>query len=207
MKNIIILGPPGSGKDTQIDELVKFMDLQLISGGDISRKIALCNKEYCKIIEQGGLIEDSVMIAEIDKFMDTLDPKRGIVFDGFPRTLHQAEVLNEVLLHHGRNLDAVVYIELEEADIVDRLSRRRVCAQCGHNATGSEKCGICGGRAVRRPDDEPAVIIKRVQTFLENTLPLVGYYRNKGILLQINGDQSIAAVAKDIKAGLGDGAK
>jgi adenylate kinase len=202
VKNFIILGPPGSGKDTQIDELIKFMDLQLISGGDISRSIAKNNAKYAKIIEEGGLLQDDIILTEIGKTLETLDKSEGVVFDGFPRTLHQAEALNEILLHHGRNLDKVVYIELEEGEIVDRLSRRRVCSLCGHNATGSEKCGICGGRAVRRPDDEPAVIIKRVQTFLENTLPLVAYYRNKGILVQINGAQSIAAVAKDIREGL-----
>jgi len=132
---------------------------------------------------------------------------KGIVFDGFPRTLHQAEALNEILLHHGRNLDMVVYISLEEDVIVERLSKRMVCSLCGHNLpSGVTKCSECGGRPVRRQDDEPATIIKRVQTYLENTLPLISYYRNKGILLEIDGDQLIAAVASDIKEKL-DGGK
>ena len=205
MINMVVLGPPGSGKDTQIDELVKFMDLQLISGGDIARTLASKSAKYKKIVDEGGLIDDSVITKEIDKMLSEAPVDKGIVFDGFPRTLRQAEVLGEVLLHHGRNLDVVIYIDLDEKCIVNRLSKRRVCSICGHNVcNGSEQCHDCGGGAVRRVDDEPAVIIKRVQTFLENTLPLVNYYRNKGIILEIDGDQSIKAVASDIKVKLGD---
>jgi len=200
MKNIIILGPPGSGKDTQIEEMAKYIDFELISAGDILRKAAEKNEKLHKIIDNGGLVDDAIVLAAMDKSLSTVAPDKGVVFDGFPRTLRQAESLGEILLHHGRNLDTVVYISLEEAAIVARLSRRQVCTLCGHNVhNGSEKCAICGGRAVRRHDDEPAIIINRVQTYLENTLPLVNYYRNKGIIIEINGEQSITAVASDIK--------
>jgi len=203
MKNLIILGPPGSGKDTQIAKLAEYMSFQVISGGDIVRSLSKNNSTIRKTMEAGGLIDDAVMLAEVDKRLTSLDREIGLVFDGFPRDLHQAETLNEVLLHHDRALDTVIYLALEEGEIVDRLSRRKVCSICGHNMhAGSTKCADCGGRPVRRPDDEPAVIIKRVQTFLENTLPLVGYYRNKGILLEINGNRSIADVAGDIKGRL-----
>jgi len=200
VKNIIILGPPGSGKDTQIEEMAKYIKFELISAGDILRKAAEKNEKLHKIIDSGGLVDDATVLAAMDKRLSTVAADTGVVFDGFPRTLRQAEALGEILLHHGRNLDTVVYIALEEGAIVARLSRRQVCSLCGHNVhTGSEKCFICGGRAVRRHDDEPVIIINRVQTYLENTLPLVNYYRNKGIIIEINGDQSISAVAKDIK--------
>lgn len=200
MKNIIILGPPGSGKDTQIDEMSKYMAFDLISAGDMLRKFAEKNEKLHKIIDNGGLVDDQIVLDAVDRRLSDVDAKHGVVFDGFPRTLHQAEALGEILLHHGRNLDTVVYIALEEEVIVDRLSRRQVCSICGHNIhVGSEKCSDCGGRAVRRHDDEPAIIINRVQAYLENTLPLVNYYRNKGIIIEINGDQKVVDVAHDIK--------
>lgn len=205
MKNIVIMGPPGSGKDTQISELAKYIDFQLISSGDIVRELAEKDSKLQKVMNEGGLIDDATILTAVDTMLTAVKADEGIVLDGFPRNLHQAEVLNELLLHHERNLDVVIYIELDEAEIVKRLSSRFICSLCGRNIPkGSEKCADCGGRPVRRHDDEPAVIIRRVQTFLENTLPLVNYYRNKGIILEINGKQSISAVARDIKEKLGE---
>lgn len=205
MKSLVIIGPPGSGKDTQIGEIAKYVDFELISGGDIVRKLSEKNEKFRKIMDDGGLIDDTVILAEVEKQLDDIEGSKGIVFDGYPRTLHQAEELNELLLHHNRILDKAIYIALEEAQIVNRLSRRVICSLCGHNLVhGAEKCSECGGRAVRRHDDEPAVIIKRVQTFLENTLPLVNYYCNKGMLVEVDGNQSIAAVARDIKGRIAD---
>jgi adenylate kinase len=208
MKNFVVLGPPGSGKDTQIEELEKYIDLQVLSAGDIARGLAEKNDKYRKQVEAGELLDDNIMLKEISKVIDKILPGKGIVFDGFPRNLHQAEVLNELLIHHGRNLDKVIYISLEEDVIVKRLTQRKICSICGHNIIpGTHKCSECGGRPVRRQDDEPAVIIKRVQTFLENTLQLVNYYRNRGIMLEVDGNQSIIKVAKDIKEGLGNDGK
>jgi len=205
MRNIIIFGAPGSGKDTQIDEMAKYLPFQLISSGDIVRHLSEKNEKIRKIMDDGGLIDDTVLFGEIDKKLGTIDTGEGVIFDGFPRTLHQAEVLNELMLHHGRNIDVVIYLELDESEVVKRLSGRMVCSSCGHNIVpGATSCELCSGEPIRRHDDEPAVIIKRVQTFLENTLPLVNYYRNKGILLEINGDQPVEAVANDIKEKLGE---
>ena len=208
MKNIVIIGPPGSGKDTQIDEMSKFLDFAQVSTGDIVRKLSAKNDKIKQIMEQGGLVDDSVILTAIDNELSKIDKEQGIVFDGFPRTLHQAEMLNEILLHHNRVLDMVIYISLEEDVIVSRLSKRMVCSACGHNVQqGAAKCGDCGGKPIRRGDDEPAVIINRVQAYLENTLPLVTYYRNKNILLEIDGDKTVAKVAADIKEGFGEGSR
>ncbi len=203
MKNIIVIGPPGSGKDTQIEEMKKHFEFDMISGGAIARSLSSSNPSIKAIIDSGGLINDDLVINETDKMLATIPIDRGIVFDGFPRTLHQAEKMYEILSHHNRNLDAVIYIQLEEDKIVDRLSRRKICSLCSKNIpVGALKCTECGGRPVVRDDDSLATIIKRVQTFLESTLPLVNYFTNKGILININGDQSISQVAKDISQGL-----
>ena len=203
MKNLVIIGPPGSGKDTQVDSMRQLFDFELISTGDIARALADKNEKYKKIVEAGGLLDDVVLTAELGKKIDSIPNDMGIVFDGYPRNLHQAELLNEILLHHNRILDQVIYLSLDEAAVVERLTNRHVCSLCGHNTGDATTCPLCGGTPTKRHDDEPAVIIRRVQTFLENTLPLINYYRNKGILLEIDGDQSIEAVAREVKEKLG----
>ena len=203
MKNIVLIGPPGSGKDTQIEKMHELFDFEVIPTGDIARSLAEKYEKYRQIVESGGLIDDAILAKELSKKLDQLGNK-SVIFDGYPRNLHQADQLNEILLHHNRLLDQVIYISLDEAEIVNRLSVRQICSVCGHNVVvGENACSLCGGNAIQRQDDEPAVIIRRVQTFLENTLPLVNYYRNKGILLEINGDQSIDKVAFEIKRKLG----
>jgi len=198
--NLVIIGPPGSGKDTQMAELKSYMELEVISAGDIARALAAKSDKCKKVVSEGGLLDDGLIFAEVQKKLDSLEKNVGVVFDGLPRTLHQAELLNETLAHHDRVLDKVIYISLDEEAIVERLSRRMVCSLCGANITiGTIKCAECGGRPIRRADDEPVVIIKRVQTYLENTLPLISYYRNKYMLIEVNGDQSIADVARDIR--------
>jgi adenylate kinase len=200
MKNIILMGPPGSGKDTQIDQLKECFNAEIIGGGDIARRLSETNPEYARIVRSGGLLDDNLVLDEVSKVLDGVDGTRGVIFDGFPRTIQQAEKLNQVLAHHGRTLDNVVYIALDEEEVVNRLSKRKVCAICGKDIPPSqEKCLADGGRAVRRPDDEPATIINRMQTYLDRTVPLIDYYKMKGILAEVNGDQTIENVTKDIK--------
>jgi adenylate kinase len=204
VKNIVIIGPPGSGKDTQIEKMRELFDFEVISTGDIARALAVKNEKCRLIIESGGLIDDNILTKELGEKLDNIEKSKSVVFDGYPRTLHQADLLDEILLHHGRVLDHVIYLTLDEAVVVNRLSVRKVCSICGHNVKSDEKkCSFCGGETVRRHDDSPAIIIHRVQTFLENTLPLANYYQNRGILLEINGDQSIDAVAHEIAERLG----
>ncbi len=204
MKNIIFFGPPGSGKDTQISELKKSFNFEFISGGDISRRLADKNKGLKETISHGGLINDDLVLPDADEIIKTIPADIGIVFDGFPRTLYQAERLSEIMVRNSRTVDAAIYLSLEEEEILARLSKRLVCAICGNNLPQDSKtCPKWGGRAVTRPDDQPITVIKRVQTFLEKTLPLVTYYRNRGILIEIDGNQKVVDVALDIKNKLG----
>lgn len=199
MRNIILIGPPGSGKDTQIDALKEYMDFEMISAGDIARDLASRDEELAAIIKDGGLIDDNLVLSEIDSALNNIPSEKGVVFDGFPRTIYQAEKLNVILISHNRTLDAAVYLELGEREIVKRLSGRMVCSKCGQPFSNNEKsCSRCGGSPVKRPDDEPTSIIKRIQTFLDKTMPIVSYYKDRGILIEIEGDQKVEKVTEDI---------
>jgi adenylate kinase len=203
MKNIVFLGPPGSGKGTQINELEKYLDFTVISSGDMVRELAEKNQQIKQLLEKGELVSDNVLLSEVDRQIGIIDKSRGIFFDGFPRTLNQAKKMDEILINHERVLDAAIYIYLEEEEVVKRLARRRVCRKCGRPFFDSPRCPSCGGQPVIRKDDNEATIINRMQVFLEQTLPLVDYYETRNILLQINGNQSIKNVGRDIKKGLG----
>lgn len=204
MKNFLIIGPPGSGKDTQIDALKEYMDFIVISAGDIARELAKKDERLAAIIKEGGLIDDDLVLSEIDKILDGLDANIGVVFDGFPRTIYQATKLNVILVEHSRTLDAAVYLELAEKEIVKRLTSRHVCSKCGHTFSAKESvCSVCGGAPVQREDDEPAIIMNRIQTFLDKTMPIISFYKDRGILIEINGDQKVEKVTDDIAGKLG----
>lgn len=199
MKNIIIMGPPGSGKDTQIEELKKYFKFEMIAGGDVARSLAKKDQKISQMVNHGELIKDDLILAEVDEIIGNINAETGIVFDGFPRDLYQAQKLSQILLNHHRTLDAAVYINVPEEEVVRRLSSRIICSLCGINIPiGANKCAKCGGRPVRRGDDEPAVVINRMQVFLDNSMPLVSYYKNQGILIEVNGEQSIKKVNQDI---------
>ena len=202
MKNLVFFGPPGSGKGTQINKLAELISLNVISTGKIARDLAKNDIEVKKTLDRGELISDEVIFKEVKKAIEETDKETSIIFDGFPRNLIQAKKLDEILLHYSRILDAAIYIYLEEAEVVNRLTKRKVCSKCGQPFSSEEVCPNCGGKALKRDDDNEATIINRMQVFLERTLPLVTYYEKKNLLIQINGNQSVEDVAKDIKEGL-----
>lgn len=199
MRNIIVMGPPGSGKDTQVEAIKEHTNSEVISSGDITRSLAANDPKIAEILKSGGLLDDALITKQVDAMITNVDSGKGIIFDGFPRTMIQAEKLNELLVNHRRTLDAVIYLVVSEEEVVKRLSIRKICPSCGLVLTEDHgKCSNCGAELVKREDDEPAVIINRMQTFLDKTMPLVSYYRNKGILLEINGEQPIENVTEDI---------
>ncbi len=164
-KNLIFLGPPGSGKGTQIERLREKHQLAVVSSGDIVRNLAKENQDYREKMEKGELISDEILFHEISKRLETERTETGLIFDGFPRNVAQATKLDQILSEHNRSLSGVVYIELDEEEVVKRLSIRKVCGQCGQPLFDTEICPKCGGSPIIRRDDNEETIRNRMRVF------------------------------------------
>lgn len=205
--NLVLLGGPGAGKGTQAEKLKKSRGLNHISTGDILRSevasetdLGMKAKEY---MDKGDLVPDDLVIDMVERHISGLE---GILFDGFPRTVAQAEALEDII-----DLDLVLYIDVSEEEVVKRLSARRVCSNCGANYNVKFKppeeegvCDNCGGELVQREDDQPEVIQERYDTFISKTQPLVDYYKQKDLLARIDGEASPQKVHENIEGVLGD---
>ncbi len=203
---VVFLGPPGSGKGTQAKKLSQELNLSHISTGDLLREavknqtpLGLKAKEY---MDRGELVPDSLMIALIEEVM----PKEGgFILDGFPRTVPQALALEEMLNRHGRNLDKVFLFDLSEEVVVERLSGRLTCSQCGavyhkkYNPPRQEGiCDLCGGKLIQREDDKEEVIRKRYRVYAEQTKPLVEFYQERNKLTRLDAKQDIQEVNRKL---------
>ena len=191
--NLILLGAPGAGKGTQAVELAKILGVPQVSTGDIFRANIKNQTELGKLassyISQGKLVPDEVTVSIVKDRLLQDDCRNGVILDGFPRTIAQAEMLDEFFAEIGRKLDAVVNITLDEMIIIGRLSRRRVCPECKATyhldftpPVNGETCALCGTKVVQRPDDNPEVITKRLEEYHAQTEPLIEYYEKKGVL-------------------------
>jgi adenylate kinase len=199
MKNFVIIGPPGSGKDTQVEVLKERFGHVSISGGDVSRALAAKEPKIREIVEHGALIDDNLILRGLSEQLDAIEPATGIILNGIPRTMYQAEHISEIMIENHRTIDAVVYLEVSEEEVVKRLTARKVCSSCGKvMAQTTDKCPYCGAPVKTREDDQPAAIINRMQSFLDNTIPLITYFKNKGILVEIDGEKSPEEVTKEI---------
>ena len=194
--NIILMGPPGAGKGTQAANLVKEYGLTHISTGDIFRKAL---KEQTKY----GVIQ---MVRE---YLQENEFPNGFILDGFPRTIIQARELESIAKEFGFEIDAVINLDIELDRLVPRLSGRRTCKECGasyhieYNPPKVEGvCDVCGGELYQRPDESEDAVKVRLDTYEKQTSPLIDYYTMKGQITNINGDQSMEDVFKDIKASL-----
>ena len=207
---LILLGYPGSGKGTQAVLLSERHHIPKISTGDILRagaraktELGLKAKEY---MDRGELVPDELMISMVVQRIIEPDSVNGFILDGFPRTIHQAQELDRVLLDHRRQLTAVISLEIEKRKVIERLTSRRVCAKCGklYNLQTIEPppadniCTACGGTIYQRSDDEPETVLHRMQVYEELTQPLKDYYGAQGKLLQIDGSLSIEKVQAEI---------
>ncbi|QEW22123.1 Adenylate kinase [Marinibacterium anthonyi] len=209
--NIILLGPPGAGKGTQSRHLVETRGMVQLSTGDMLRDAkdsgSEMGKRVAEVMERGELVTDEIVIGLIREKIDAGDG-RGFIFDGFPRTLAQADALGELLASTGEKLDAVIEMEVDDDELVARITARSTCATCGEVYNDNTKpipadgkCVKCGGTEFkRRADDNEESLRKRLMEYYKKTSPLIGYYYAKGDLTKIDGLGEISAVTKAIDA-------
>jgi len=207
--NLVLLGPPGSGKGTQGERLQEDLRLPYYATGDILRaavreetELGKSAKEY---MDRGDLVPDEVIVGVIAEALDSAEARDGFILDGFPRTTPQAEALDAKLKELGRALSTVLLIDVSDDEVVRRLGGRRTCTVCGRvyhvefNPPEAEGvCDVDGGELVVRDDDKPEVIRKRLDTYHEKTEPLVGYYDRAGVLRRIGGEVAPDAVAEEV---------
>ena len=199
MINIILLGPPGVGKGTQAGLLVKQRAMTQLSTGDMLRAAkdsgsALGNK-VADILNSGVLVSDEIVIALIKERLEAGEDTQGYIFDGFPRTLGQADALGALLDSVGQSLDYVIEMRVDDAILAERITGRFTCGACGagyHDSFKSPKvagvCDACGGADfVRREDDTPEALRTRLMAYYKETSPLIGYYHAKGVLHPVDG--------------------
>jgi len=212
---LILLGAPGVGKGTQSENIIKKYSIIQISTGDILRNevknetdLGLTAKQY---MEKGELVPDDLIIKMIEKRISQPDCINGFLLDGFPRTIEQAKSFDKMMEEKGLNLDRVIYIDVADDEIIDRLTLRRVCPTCGaiyHLKNKPPKqdmiCDICGSKLIQRSDDTKETVENRLKVFKEHTKPLIEYYDKQGKLSSISGLGTVDEVFSRIKDILGN---
>jgi adenylate kinase len=208
--NLVLLGPPGSGKGTQGERLNEDLRLPYYATGDILRgavrdetDLGRTAKEY---MDRGDLVPDEVIVGVIAERIDSSEALDGFILDGFPRTTPQAEALDAKLAELGRGVTAVLLIDVSDDEVVRRLGGRRTCEENGHvfhvEFEPPKQEGVCdidGSPLIVRDDDKPEVIRKRLETYHEKTEPLVSYYDSRSVLRRINGEAAPEEVAEQIR--------
>lgn len=205
--NIIIIGPQGSGKGTQSDRLGARVGAVKLSTGDLFRAEIAAESplglQVKEILASGALVSDDITLGIVANRLDQIAAEGigGVIFDGFPRTAAQAEGLDQLLTARGQSVDRVIELAVPEDVLIGRMSSRRVCSNCGANQTvqpgtadASVTCSKCGSELVRRPDDEPDAIRKRLQLYNELTRPLLDFYGSRGLVTTIDGNQDVESV-------------
>jgi len=210
---IVLLGPPGVGKGTQAKILAEKTKLVHISSGDLFRENFKNNTELGRVaksfMEKGELVPDDVTISMIRERISRLDCEIGAILDGFPRTPTQADALEKMLAEFGSQVDAVPYITAAEEILIERTSGRWSCRAQGHiyhQKFGPPKqegiCDVDGSELYQRDDDKVETVTKRIHIYLEQTIPLVEYYRKRGKLLEINGMEAVEQVTQKLLSAL-----
>ena len=214
--NIILLGPPGAGKGTQARKLVDERGMIQLSTGDMLRAARTSGTEMgqkvAEVMDRGDLVTDEIVIGLIEEQLET-HKGASFIFDGFPRTLAQADALGELLDRHGETLDAVIEMRVDDDALVERITARSTCAECGEvynditkPIPDDGKCAVCGGTEFkRRADDNEESLRQRLMEYYKKTSPLIGYYYAKGDLRTVDGLGSIDEVSAEIDGVLGQG--
>ena len=210
MANIILLGPPGAGKGTQAKRLVDSRAMVQLSTGDMLREAKTSGTEMgrrvAEVMDKGHLVTDEIVVGLIEEKLTTGAAKGGYIFDGFPRTLRQADALAELMARIGQPLDAVIEIRVDDDVLKDRIVGRYTCGSCGavyhdqtHPTRVSGVCDSCGGTDMkRRADDTEEALRTRMLAYYRDTSPLIGYYYAKGQLSTVDGLAEVDAVAGSI---------
>lgn len=206
---IILMGPPGAGKGTQADFLKTRLNIPHISTGDMFRKALKeqtpLGMEAKSFMDKGQLVPDSVTIGIVKERLTQSDCQKGFLLDGFPRTIPQADALEQTLQDLGMKLDKVINIVVKRESLIERLTGRRVCKNCGatyhllfNPSKSGGNCDACGGELYQRSDDSLETVSNRLDVYESQTAPLVDYYRKKGLLLEINGEMPVEEVTGSI---------
>lgn len=215
MLRTVLLGPPGAGKGTQAVRIVEKCNVPHISTGDIFRENIKNGTELGKkaqeYMNKGELVPDDLVIDLATSRLLEDDCKNGFLLDGFPRTVYQAEKLDEFLTAHGMKLDKVIDIEVEKEELITRLTGRRVCKKCGasyHVVNIPPKkegiCDICGGELFQRADDTVETVENRIEVYNEQTMPLVDYYKRADNIVTIDGALPLETVFAEIVKSIGE---
>jgi len=203
---VILFGSPGSGKGTQAMLLADFLGVRKISLGDILReevkKKSNLGQEVKSYMERGALVSDALVSRVVEESVNN----SGFLLDGYPRNLDQAKKLEEILTRKNSNIDRVIYLDIDEQTIVDRLSKRRICKSCGTNyhliSSPSRKEGICDkcqGQLTQRKDDDPQVIKKRWSVFIDQANKILEFYQDQNKLIKVDGRGDIKEIFERIK--------
>ncbi|MES2989355.1 MAG: adenylate kinase [Pseudomonadota bacterium] len=210
--NIILLGPPGAGKGTQAERLVVGRDMVQLSTGDMLRAARKADTplghQVAAVMDSGALVSDEIVSALIDDKLGSMDDDQGAIFDGYPRTAAQAVSLDELLAAHGRELQQVIELQVDEEALVERITGRFSCANCGANyhdkfklPKQADTCDVCGQHEFkRRPDDNEATVRTRMEEYRAKTAPILPIYEARGIVSRVDGMADMDHVSAAIEA-------
>ncbi len=210
--NVILLGPPGAGKGTQAQRLVDRHGMRQLSTGDMLRAAVKAQTpvglQAKAVMERGELVSDEIVSSLIDAELAALDPSTGVIFDGYPRTVAQAESLDAILANHDRSLDYVIELDVDEDALVERITGRFSCATCGkgyhdkfEQPAQPGTCDKCGGHDFkRRPDDNEETVRTRMAEYRAKTAPILPFYEARGIVRRTDGMADIDAVTASLES-------
>lgn len=215
---VAFLGPPGAGKGTQARELAREWGVPHVATGDMLREAVAAGtrlgREAKRYMDEGALVPDDVIVGLVRERLGAPDAGRGVLLDGFPRTIPQAEALDHVLKDLGGGLDAVVYFDVGEAELLRRLTGRRLCRACGrsyHLVSSPPRragiCDACGGELYQREDDTEATVRNRLTVYGRQTAPLLDHYRNRGLLSTVQGEGGIEEIRGAVRAAVAGGTR